>query len=162
MAIVKILPQLGCVSQDSDASVSQRGKQSRGNPMQIFLGPIRRIRFTQSTLRQASIREKKGPSLEKKYKSNFLISEVPTLLNLRTEETERLERCARGKAWNLARNIHKLNEKGKATLYSPAEEWMLPAASTKEREESEFVVDSGAKICTWSARVTLTLLSWRP
>ena len=56
---------------------SQRGKQSRGNPMQKVLGSIRRVRFTQSTLRQASIRETKDHRLEK-YKSNFLISEVPT------------------------------------------------------------------------------------
>ena len=32
-AVVKNVPQLGCVSQDSEALVSQRGKQSRGNPM---------------------------------------------------------------------------------------------------------------------------------
>ena len=50
-----------CVSQDSDALVSQRGKQSPGNPMQNVLGSIRKVRFIQSTLRQASIREKKGP-----------------------------------------------------------------------------------------------------
>ena len=65
VAIVKIVPQLGCVSQDSGASVSQGGKQSRWNPMQKVLGSIRRVRFTQSTLRQASIRENKGPSLGK-------------------------------------------------------------------------------------------------
>ena len=34
----------------------------------------------------------------------------------------------------------------KATFYSPAEEWVLPAASTKEPEEREFVVDSGASM----------------
>ena len=44
---------------------SQRGRQARGKPMQRVLGPIRRTRFTQSTLRQASFREKKGPSLGK-------------------------------------------------------------------------------------------------
>ena len=55
VAIVKTVSQLGWVSQS--------GKQSRRNPMQKVLGPIRRIRFTESTLRQASIREKKGPSL---------------------------------------------------------------------------------------------------
>ena len=38
VAIVKIVPQSGCVSQDSDALVSQRGKQSQGNPMQKVLG----------------------------------------------------------------------------------------------------------------------------
>ena len=45
---------------------------------------------------------------------------------------------------NLGKNIFKLKEKDKATLYSPAEEWALPAAERKEREEREFVVDSGA------------------
>ena len=34
--------------------------------------------------------------------------------------------------------------KNRATFYSPAEECVLPAASTKEPEEREFVVDSGA------------------
>ena len=60
------------------------------------------------------------------------------------EETERQQRCARSKAWNFAQNICKLQEKDKATFYSPLEEWLLPAASTKEPEEREFVVDSGA------------------
>ena len=32
VAVVNIVSQLGCVSQDSDALVSQRGKQSRGHP----------------------------------------------------------------------------------------------------------------------------------
>ena len=47
----------------TNALVCQRGKQSRRNPMQKVLGSIRMVRFTQSTPRQASIREKKGPSL---------------------------------------------------------------------------------------------------
>ena len=49
------------VSQDSDALVSQGRKvsESRGSPMQKVLEPIQRVRFTESTLRQASIREKK-------------------------------------------------------------------------------------------------------
>ena len=64
VAIAKSVSQLGCVSQDSDALVSQ-GRQSRGSPMQKVLEPIQRVRFTKSTLRQARIREKKGPSLGK-------------------------------------------------------------------------------------------------
>ena len=51
------------------------------------------------------------------------------------EETERQERCARGKAWNFAKNINKLKEKDKTTFCSPSEEWVLPVASTKEPEE---------------------------
>ena len=65
VAVVKTVAQLGCVSQDSELLDSQRGKQAQGDPMQKVLRPIRRIRFTQSTLCQASLREKKGPSLGK-------------------------------------------------------------------------------------------------
>ena len=36
--------------------------------------------------------------------------------------------------------------KGQATFYSPAEEWILPSASTIKPEEREFVVDSGASM----------------
>ena len=40
----------------------------------------------------------------------------------------------------------------KATFYSPAEEWVLPTASTEEPEEREFVVDSGASVHMVSKR----------
>ena len=62
------------------------------------------------------------------------------------EETERQERCARGKAWNLTRNMYKLKEKDKATFYSLTNEWIMPAASTMKPEEREFVVDSRASM----------------
>ena len=145
-AIVKTAPQLGCASQDSESLESQRGAESRGNPMQKVLGPIRRVRFTQSTLRQASIREKKGPSLGKiNVKNPHQRSPCAMKFEDRShEETERQQRCARRKAWNLAKNMYKLKENDKATFYSPVEEWVLPTASTKELEEREFVVDSGA------------------
>ena len=45
VAIAKSVSQLGCVSQDSDALVSQ-DKGSRGNPMQKVLEPMQRARFT--------------------------------------------------------------------------------------------------------------------
>ena len=77
------------------------------------------------------------------------------------EETERQERCARSKAWNLAKNMYKLKEKDKAAFYSPVEEWVLPAASTKEPEERKFVVDSGANMHMVSKKY-LHSLSWRP
>ena len=64
VAIVKSVSQVGCAPQDSDALVSQ-GRKFRGNPMQKVLGPIRRVRFTQTTQHQASFQEKKGPSLGK-------------------------------------------------------------------------------------------------
>ena len=45
-----------------------------------------------------------------------------------------------------------LNEKDRATFYSPAEEWVLLAASTKEPEERKCVVDSGASMHMVSKR----------
>ena len=68
------------------------------------------------------------------------------------DETERHQRCARSKAWNLAKNIYKLKVNDKTTFYSPSEKWVLPAASTKEPEEREFVVDSGASMHMVSKR----------
>ena len=38
VAIGKIVPQLGCVSQDSELLGSQRDGQAQGNPMQKSLG----------------------------------------------------------------------------------------------------------------------------
>ena len=114
--------------------------------MQKVLALIGRVRFTQSTLRQASIREKKGPSLGKlQVKVPHQRSPYAVKFEDRShEETERQQRCARSKAWNLAKNMYKLKEKDKATFCSPAEEWVLPAASTEEPEEREFVEDSRA------------------
>ena len=62
------------------------------------------------------------------------------------EEIERQERCARGDAWRLAKNVLKLKETDKATFFSPTNEWSLPAPSTLKPEEREFVVDSGASM----------------
>ena len=64
--------------------------------------------------------------------------------NRSQEETARQERCARGDAWELATKISKLKKEDKATFYSRSEEWIMPAASTINPKEREFVVDSGA------------------
>ena len=62
------------------------------------------------------------------------------------KETEREQRCTRNKACNLAKHTHKLREKDKAAFYFSAEEWVLPAASSKELDEREFVIDSGVSM----------------
>ena len=106
VAIPKSVSQLGCLSQDSDALDSQ-GRKSRGNPMQKVLEPIQRVRFTKSTLRHASIWEKKGPSLGK-INVKVLHQRSPYAMKFEDkshEETERQHRCVRSKAWNLAKNI---------------------------------------------------------
>ena len=95
MAIVKSVSQLGCVSQDSDALVSQ-DRKSRGHPMQKVLEPIQRVRCTKSMLRHASIREKKGPSLGK-ISVKVPHQRSPYAMKFEDgshEETERQQRCA--------------------------------------------------------------------
>ena len=109
VAIAKSVSQLGCVSQESDALVSQGTKEFRGDPMQKVLNAIRKVRFTKSTMRQASIREKKGPSLGKT--KSFLVSEVPTLQNSRIGPTKRLDDNSdesKTRLGILSKNIYKL------------------------------------------------------
>ena len=134
VAIAKMISQMGCVSEDSELLDSQRGKQARRNPMQKVLGPNRRVRSTQSTLRQASIRENRGPSLGKiQVKPRHRRSPYAMKFEDQSqEETERQQRCARSRAWNLAKNFYKLKEKDKATFFSPAEEWVLQQKSRKK------------------------------
>ena len=119
------------------AIMTSKRREVSVKPRQKVLGSIRRLRFTQSTLRQAVIRENEGTSLGKTQVKN-LHQRSPHAMKFEDrshEETERQQRCARSKAWNLAKNIYKLKEKDQVTFYSPAEEWVLPAASTKELEE---------------------------
>ena len=59
---------------------------------------------------------------------------------------KRQERCARGDAWRLAKNILKLKEKDNATFFSPTDEWSLPAPSAIKPEEREMGVDSRASM----------------
>ena len=118
--------------------------------MQKVLGPIRRVRFTKSTPRHASIQEKKGPSLGK---INVKVPHQKSPYALKFEdrsheETERQQRCARSKAWNLAKNMYKLKEKDKAAFPLPLREVVMPVTSMKEPEENELVVDSGASMHT--------------
>ena len=147
------VPPLGCVSQDS-GSVRISEKTGSGKPRRKVLGSIRRVRLTQSALRQASIRENKRPSLGQMqvklphHRSPYVVK----FEDRSQEETERQERCARGDAWRLAKNFYKLKEKDKATFFSPTDEWSLPAASKIKLEEREFVVDSGASMHMFSRR----------
>ena len=96
------------------------------------LGPTRRVRFTRAALRQANIRENKGPRLNKiPVKLPHQRSPYAVKFEDRSqEETERQERCARGDAWRLAKKIHKRKDKDNATFSSLTDEWSLPAAST--------------------------------
>ena len=105
--------------------------------MQKVLEPIQRVRFTKYTLRYASIRDKTGSSLGKiQVKPRRQRSPYAIKFEDRShEETERQERCAQSKAWDLAKNIYKLKANDKAAFFSPAEKRVLPNASAREPEE---------------------------
>ena len=102
VAIVKSVRQLSCVSHDAEppesAAISRKGTK--------VLRPIRRVRFSQSTPRQANIREKKGPSFGK-IQVKIPHQRSPYALKFEDRspmETVRQERCARGDAWELAKS----------------------------------------------------------
>ena len=113
VAVVKVCDSWGCVSQDAElpesVSIYRKGT--------TVLGPIRRVRFTRAALRQTNIRDNKGPLLGKiQVKSSHQRSHHAMIFEDRSqEEIERRERCARGDAWRLAENIHKL-EKGQSYI----------------------------------------------
>ena len=137
MATVRDLRQLGCVFQDTEPPESSTILPKHTK----VLGPIRRVRFTKATQRHANIREK-GPSLGKiQVKIPHQRSPYAMKFEDRSpEDTARQERCARGDAWELARNIRNLKKEDTSAFYSH------PAASTTNLEEREFVVDSGASM----------------
>ena len=104
---------------------------------------LQSLRFTEAAQRHANIRENRGPSLGKiQVKVPHQRSPYAVKFEDRSqEEIERQERCARGDAWRLAKNILKLKGKDNAAFLSP-----LPAPSFMKPEEREFVVDSGASM----------------
>ena len=110
---MKSVSQFGCVSQDSDALASQ-GRKSRRSPMQEVVEPIQKV-YDSLSLRYVTRepREKKGPSLGKitcqsSSSAKFQRFEIWGLVPWLDWKTER---CARSKAWNLAKNIYELKEK---------------------------------------------------
>ena len=122
VAYVKSVRQLSCVSQDTEgpdsATMSRKCKR--------VLEPIRRVRFTRAALRQANIREKKGPSFSE-IQVKIPRQQSPYAMKFQDRspgEIARQERCARRDAWELARRIYKLQKEDKATFYSPSEEWV--------------------------------------
>ena len=104
VAIVKTVPQLGCVSQDAEPSGLPK-ETAPGKPDAKSFG----INST-STIHTVYATPSKYP---RKYRTitwtitsqRSLIKKFPALWNLRTSpgETERQERCARDKAWILAK-----------------------------------------------------------
>ena len=136
VAIVKSVSQLGCVSQDSDALVSQdrslgetRCRKSWDRFEEIDSPSLRCV---------TRVSGKRKDHRMEKYKSKILINEVPTLRNLRASPMKRLKdksNAPEARRGILSKKYLQAQRKEKATFYSPSEEWVLPAASTKEPEE---------------------------
>ena len=124
-------------------SILKKQKIFKQKQCKKVLNAIQRVRFTESTLRHASIRDKKGPSLGQIQRSHH----ATKFEDRSHEETERPERCAQSKAWDLAKILYMLKENDKATFFSTAK-WFLPISSPRESEEREreFVVDSGVSM----------------
>ena len=92
------VPELSCVSQDSDALVSQRGKQP-GKPDAKSLGIN-----SKSTVRKVYATSSKYPGKERTiaWKNTNPHQRSPYAVKFEDrshEETERQQRCARSKAW---------------------------------------------------------------
>ena len=78
------------------------------------------------------------------------------------EETYRQERCARGDAWRLVRNILKLKLYDKATFFLTCRRLVFfPAPSLIKLETREFDVDSGASMLRESPLRDLPEWFWR-
>ena len=157
----KIVSHLGCVSQDSDALVSQ-GRKSWRNPMQKVLEPFQRVRFTKSTPRHASIREKEGRWENKCQSSSSAKS--PTLWNLRTGPMQRLNDSSdvpEARLGILLKTFTSSKQIQGCILLSRGG-MGIPGCVNKRA--------GGKRVCSWfrrlvcisSARKTLTLPSWRP
>ena len=105
VGIMKDVRQLGCVSQDAEppesSAILRRGTK--------ILGPIRRVRCT-----RVYATSSKYPGKERTIAWKNTSQRSPSAVTFEDRshgDTERQQRCARSKAWNLAKNIYKLKEK---------------------------------------------------
>ena len=116
--------KLGCVFQDMTPPKSILRK-STDMPK-----PIQRAKFTKAIARHTKIRDQ-NPSLgyicpgEPHQRS----PNAPKFEDRSLEETEWQEQGAREAAWKLAKNVFKLKEHERATLFSSPENWCLPAST---------------------------------
>ena len=98
VAIMKTVPQLGCVSQDSEPPRLPKGVKFRKTWGKKFWDQFDEY-DSQSTLRQASIREKDHRLGKIQVKNPHERSPYAVKFEDRSqEETERQQRCNRGKA----------------------------------------------------------------
>ena len=103
----------------------------------------RRLLQSQSRCVTQKLGKKKGPSqgIIQKCENEERVPRPPEF-----EEILRQEQCARKAAWNLAKDVYNLRKEPQDTFYSPAEVWVMPASSSTNPEERQFVIDSGASM----------------
>ena len=134
MAIVKFVPHLGCVSQDSEALVSQSGKQSRRKPDARSLG----IK-SKSTVHSVHATSGKYPGKERTLawkNTSHKSSSAKSLRykNLRTDLRKRLKDnsdAPEARHGTLQKHIQ-AQRKDKTTFHSPAEEWVQRKSQRKD------------------------------
>ena len=161
--MVKETKNWGCVFQDMEPPKSSLIFRKSS----AMRRPIRRVRFTDTTERFANIRDQ-NPSLGMicpgdPHQWN---PKVPKFEDRSQEETEWQEQGARQAAWKLAKNIIKLKEKNKATIFSPSENRCLPASTLKPEERgasmhmiskkdfSDAEMDTLTKLCCLTIVIT--------
>ena len=143
-ASLKKSKQPGCVSRIP----------GRRNPSRFYGGArnfwdqIAPCTFQKGTLHHVTLRKRRGPSqgVIQKCEAHERSPCAPKFEDRTQEETLQQERCARREAGDLARNVHKVNDKDKVTFVSPSEVWSSPGPPSKKPEEREFVVDCGASM----------------
>ena len=141
--MLKIARQLGCVFRGMEPPKSSSILRKSSN----IRKPIRCVRFTKAVVRHADIRDQ-NPSLGMICPGDLhqRNPNAPKFEDRSQEETEWQERCAREAAWRLAKSILKIEETNKIAFFSLSENRCLPAPSTLETDEREFVVESGASM----------------
>ena len=101
------------MSQDSESLESQRDAKSGENPMQKFLNQF--DEYDSHSLRH--VKQVSGKIKDHRLgKINVKIPHQRSLHAMKfedrsQEESERQQRCARGKAWSIAKHTYKLKEK---------------------------------------------------
>ena len=104
--------QLGCVSQDTEPPTKSFLRKS------CKLGSYCTVTSSKGKWHPIKIWERKSQEL---FKSVNLKNAIPVRQDLTLQENLDQERCARREAWDLAKNVHELKAKDKATFYSPTE-----------------------------------------
>ena len=96
---------------------------------------IRCVKFTKVVARHADIRDQ-NPLLGMicQGEPHQRSPDPPKFEDRSQEETEWQEQGAREAAWRLAKSVFKLQEKNKATFFSPSENRCLPASNLKPEE----------------------------